>query len=82
MALERRFTDPLQVVETPIMLERIQHVSDVRKVSRAHVIREMIAAEIVGQEAAAGIEDGQDRAERVIAQREAARTAEPVAHAG
>lgn len=69
MAIERQYTDPLQVVDTPVMAERLTHVADVRKVSRARVIRELLAAGIAQAEQAAGIADGEVRAERVVAER-------------
>lgn len=61
MALERRFTEPLQVVETPAMVGRIQRLADVRRVSKAQVVREILAGGIAAAERDAGIDP--DRAE-------------------
>lgn len=55
MAIERRYTEPLQVVDTPEMVARITRISDRRKVSKALVVRELIAAGIDDAERAAGI---------------------------
>ena len=55
MAIERRYTEPLQVVETPAMVGRIERLSDKRKVSKAQVVRELLAAGIDDAERAAGI---------------------------
>ncbi len=46
MAVEAKYTQPLQVVETPLMRERITAIADREKISQAQVIRELIAAAI------------------------------------
>lgn len=71
MAIERRYTEPLQVVDTPQQVARITRIADTRKVSKAQVVREMIEAGIDEAERTAGIEPG-----------DPLDTPEPVAHAG
>jgi hypothetical protein len=41
MAVEARYTAPLQVVETPEMRERIKAISDRERISQAQVAREL-----------------------------------------
>lgn len=67
MAIERRFTEPLQVVETPEMVGRIERLATERKVSKAQIVRELLAAGIDDAERAAGIDPD---------------ATEPLAHAG
>lgn len=43
MAVEAKYTQPLQVVETPQMRERITVIADREKISQAQVIREILA---------------------------------------
>lgn len=43
MAIEAKFTQPLQVVETPETRERIVQIANREKISQAQVIRELIA---------------------------------------
>lgn len=42
MAVEAKFTQPLQVVETEEMRNRVRAVSDEEKISQAQVIREIL----------------------------------------
>lgn len=51
MAVEAKYTAPLQVVETPEMRDRIKAVADAERVSQAQVIREMLAYSIEWREA-------------------------------
>lgn len=46
MAVEAKYTDPLQVVETPEMRGRIKAIADREKISQAQVIREILAGGI------------------------------------
>lgn len=73
MAIERRYTEPLQVVDTPEKVARIERLATVRKVSKAAIVRELTDAGIEEAERAAGIDPGSavDLEEP-----------EPVAHAG
>lgn len=41
MAVEAKYTAPLQVVETPEMRTRIKRISDIEKVSQAQIAREL-----------------------------------------
>lgn len=43
MAVEAKYTQPLQVVETPEMRDRIKAVADAEHISQAQVIREILA---------------------------------------
>lgn len=52
MAVEAKFTAPLQVVETEEMRARIKAISDAEKVSQAQVIRDILAAGIEAREQA------------------------------
>lgn len=44
MAIRAKYTQPLQVVETPETRDRIKAIADREGVSQAQVIREIIAA--------------------------------------
>lgn len=46
MAVEAKYTQPLQVVETPEMRDRIVAIAKAEKISQAQVIREILAAGI------------------------------------
>lgn len=50
MAVQARYTAPIQVVETPEMRERIVQIADREGISQAQVIREIIAAGISARE--------------------------------
>lgn len=52
MAVEAKYTAPLQVVETPEVRERITAIADREKISQAQVIRELIAAGLPERERA------------------------------
>ena len=41
MAVEAKYTAPLQVVETPAMRDRIKAISDAEGISQAQVAREL-----------------------------------------
>lgn len=41
MAVKAKYTQPLQVVETPEMRARIEAISDAENISQAQVIRDM-----------------------------------------
>lgn len=43
MAVEAKFTAPLQVVETPETRDRITAIAEAEKISQAQVIRDIIA---------------------------------------
>lgn len=66
MAIERTYTEPMQLVHTPVAVERIKHLSDIRRVSKAAIVREFVDAQIEEAERRAGIADGEERAERVV----------------
>lgn len=55
MALERQYTEPMQWVDTPEMKDRVERLHTVRRVSRAQVIRELVASGIDAAEREAGI---------------------------
>jgi len=55
MALEAKYTEIMQWVDTPEMKSRIDRLHTVRKVSRAQVVRELVAGGIDEAERAAGI---------------------------
>lgn len=50
MAVEAKYTAPLQVVETKEMRDRIIAIAEREKVSQAQVIREILAAGIQERE--------------------------------
>lgn len=50
VAVEAKYTAPLQVVETEEMRDRIRAIADGEKISQAQVIREILAAGIVVRE--------------------------------
>lgn len=50
MAVEAKYTQPLQVVETPEMRDRIVAIAEAEKISQAQVIREILAAGIEARE--------------------------------
>lgn len=50
MAIEAKYTQPLQVVETPEMRERIKVIADREKISQAQVARELHEAAIADRE--------------------------------
>lgn len=52
MAIEKKYSAPLQVVETPETRDRIKVISDREKISQAQVIRELVAAALPAREAA------------------------------
>jgi hypothetical protein len=55
VAIEAKYTHPLQVVETEEMRDRIKAVADREKISQAQVIRDILAAGIEAREAAGGV---------------------------
>lgn len=60
MAVESKYTAPLQVVETQETRDRIIAIADAEKISQAQVIRDLIAAGIsererISQERAGGV---------------------------
>lgn len=50
MAVEAKYTAPLQVVETRETRDRIIAIADAEKISQAQVIRDIIAAGIAERE--------------------------------
>lgn len=50
MAVKKKFTQPLQVVETEEMRDRINTIAEAENISQAQVIRELIAAGIEARE--------------------------------
>ena len=50
MAIEAKYEKPLQVVETAEMHGRIKKIADDEKISRAQVIREILADGIEARE--------------------------------
>lgn len=50
MAVQARYTAPIQVVETPLTRDRIVKIADREGISQAQVIREIIAAGIDSRE--------------------------------
>lgn len=52
MAVQARYTAPIQVVETPLTRDRIVKIADREGISQAQVIREIIAAGIDARETA------------------------------
>ena len=51
MAIEAKYKQPLQVVATEQMHERIKTIADREKISRAQVIREILEAGLPDREA-------------------------------
>lgn len=51
MAVQARYTAPIQVVETPQMRDRICAIADREGISQAQVIREILASGIDAREA-------------------------------
>lgn len=51
MAVEAKFTAPLQVVETREVRDRITAISDAEKISQAQVIRDILAHGLEWREA-------------------------------
>lgn len=50
MAVEAKYTAPLQVVETEEMRERVKAIAEAEKISQAQVIREILADGIKARE--------------------------------
>ena len=50
MAVEAKYTQPLQVVETPETRDRIKAIADRERISQAQVIRELIAVALPARE--------------------------------
>lgn len=50
MAVQARYTAPIQVVETPAMRDRIMAIADREGISQAQVIREILTAGIERRE--------------------------------
>lgn len=46
MAVEAKYTAPLQVVATPEMRDRIKAIADAERISQAQVMREILEAHI------------------------------------
>jgi predicted DNA-binding protein len=51
VAIEARYTHPIQVVETEETRDRIKAIADREKISQAQVIRELVAAGLADREA-------------------------------
>jgi len=52
MAVKAKYTQPLQVVETPETRDRIKAIADREGISQAQVIREVLADGLPAREAA------------------------------